>query len=133
MVIRSDNVTFKHGDSVSGEVSVKSEAAKALTMEELDGGTTVLEVQLAANRKARYPDKGKGSFVATGSLAHRVQVASLLVQGRLMEMERRKGGYLEDFAYLKDRLGDIIALSILLIDELNDSAEDVVNEAVTRL
>ena len=134
MVIRSDNVTFKYGDSVSSdEVPTPPAVDTRVLLSELDDGTTILATQLAAARKAKYPERGRGSRAGTGHLAHSIYTDSLLVQAKMQDIATKGAGSLDDAEELKNRLGHLIVYAILFIDELNDSAEDVVNKVVENL
>lgn len=119
MVIRSENVTFKYGDSVSsdeggqinkGEVSAETASSDEVVPNSLD------EFQLALNLVSKYAGKG------TGDVSHLVTVLFQGAAGLSVNRSDQKENV--------KNIGIVLASAVLIADELGLSADAIANEKI---
>jgi hypothetical protein len=97
-----------------------------------NGGTSVVEIQLAAGDDMTYPAAGTGGSDALSALFlalnGAVGKASHLYTNVLIHKNGR--GDNDDREAILDALGSVIKYTALLVDELDASLEDVATQAV---
>ena len=114
---------------------VKAEEPEQVNLEDLDGGFTLLQYQLAAHNTAIYPQVGTGSQTALTYLFLKLNGEAGEAAEKFAKIIRDKGGKgtLEDREEILKELGDVLWYVAMLADELDESLEEVAKRNVAKL
>jgi NTP pyrophosphatase (non-canonical NTP hydrolase) len=104
-------------------------------LEDLDGGLTLLQYQLAAHNTAIYPQVGTGGPVALAYLFLKLNGEAGEAGEKYAKIIRDKGskGSLEDREEILKELGDVLWYIAMLADELDESLEEVAKRNIAKL
>lgn len=111
------------------------ESAPRVSLEDLDGGTTLLQYQLAASETAIYPQVGTGGPEALAYLFLKLNGEAGEAGEKYAKVLRDKNGQgsLDDRDEVLKELGDVLWYLAMLADELDASLEQIALDNLKKL
>lgn len=143
MSITSSQVTGRENPHERERSEARKAAVKAaapvekpkVDLEELDGGYTLLQYQLAAHNTAIYPQVGTGGERALSYLFLKLNGEAGEAAEKFAKIIRDKDGRgtVEDREEILKELGDVLWYVAMIADELDESLEEVAKRNVAKL